>query len=788
MSFQYELIEPIATTPFGTVFRGCNYNQQSEVAVLELFEHYREDRDTLNDIWHAIQPICNLKHDFLVPVIDMDKARGWIVMEMRGENLASIIRKSPLPQNVVRTLLRNILELIDFYEANKFVHGDIRPEMLTLPQHPHGKSLDQLRVRLFPSLGVSLCGEIPLAKRDAKYLAPEMLNHQFGNVSSATDLYCLGFTALELLAGTKFDSHFQRIGQDSNTAWHFWHGNVSEQLPTPREIIPDLADDLNKALAGMLKKSVSERPKSAKEILALLADFEPEAIPSQLIAGHIDYDPRKLSGGGETDITTDFSTTKLPEPSSLDNSSLPDQAKRTKMQTTDSNSPQPWSKEWCDQQINKPHVFAGLAAVFLIVAVIIGLFLRSLKGDGSIPVTLDISPADAIVMSGKKELEPDEDGNFRLLPGEYPLKISADGYEPFVLNINITLEGSEPVIEATTETGKTLNLDKTIKLKKTVSEPVSPPPPVVASPVQTPVETPPVVTPPAPTPIETPPVVTPPVPASIETPPVVTSPVPTSVDLVPTGFRPIGSEKDEKTGLYLMIESDKLAGVAPLRFVLIQPGSFTFGVAKGEKHWGELDGVTVKIMEPFYMATTEIDRKQYQEFLAKNVDRKAPADFAAESGNLPVTGVSHDDAAAFCQWIDGRLPTEQEWEYAARYPTFDAPFPWGNAPATTELVNAFETNKAAPTPVEAFEKGKTPAGLLNMIGNVSEWCADPYQVGFSESKDDPVFKNSYVAKSPSFTAPLGPEVRVTWRAPVPAAGAKDVGLRPVVGAPHEKGK
>lgn len=102
----------------------------------------------------------------------------------------------------------------------------------------------------------------------------------------------------------------------------------------------------------------------------------------------------------------------------------------------------------------------------------------------------------------------------------------------------------------------------------------------------------------------------------------------------------------------------------------------------------------------------------------------------------PVTHVSRDDALAFCQWSGTRLPTEAEWEYAARGRLACAPFPWGD-----ELVaearhranvwqgefphhNTSDDGYAGVAPVEAY--GPQGFGHFNMIGNVWEWVADRF--------------------------------------------------------------
>lgn len=159
-------------------------------------------------------------------------------------------------------------------------------------------------------------------------------------------------------------------------------------------------------------------------------------------------------------------------------------------------------------------------------------------------------------------------------------------------------------------------------------------------------------------------------------------------------------------------------------------GTFTMGLDdKGEMDERPAHLVTV---QPFLLDKTEVTNEAYYRCVEAQVCRPhSPSNARANKlgddklfrhPRQPISGVSQADAAKYCAWLGRRLPTEAEWEHAAR--GFDGRlYPWGNEKPTEELA-VFRSSVTQQ--VGTHPKGAGPYGHLDLAGNVWEWVADHY--------------------------------------------------------------
>jgi formylglycine-generating enzyme required for sulfatase activity len=168
--------------------------------------------------------------------------------------------------------------------------------------------------------------------------------------------------------------------------------------------------------------------------------------------------------------------------------------------------------------------------------------------------------------------------------------------------------------------------------------------------------------------------------------------------------------------------------------VLVPGGTFWMGSPEDESRSSDERPRHNVLLDPFYLDIFEVTTGQYAQFMSAT-GHAAPefwdqVDLSRDK-KKPVVGVSWQDANDFCDRAGKRLPTEAEWEKAARG-TDERKYPWGQKPPSTDMANFDQ--KPTPEkvysdrlkPVGSYEKGKSQLGVYDMAGNAWEWVADWY--------------------------------------------------------------
>jgi hypothetical protein len=142
------------------------------------------------------------------------------------------------------------------------------------------------------------------------------------------------------------------------------------------------------------------------------------------------------------------------------------------------------------------------------------------------------------------------------------------------------------------------------------------------------------------------------------------------------------------------------------------------------------------ILSDYWIYLTEVTNQQYflceaQGWCTPPDPTDNPAYFSFEGLNKPAVGVTHDQATAYCSFVGADLPSEAQWEKAARGPEA-LPYPWGDAMPACDLLN-FAECAGGLGDVTGKPDGASPYGALNMAGNVYEWVADWYDPLYYES-------------------------------------------------------
>lgn len=174
------------------------------------------------------------------------------------------------------------------------------------------------------------------------------------------------------------------------------------------------------------------------------------------------------------------------------------------------------------------------------------------------------------------------------------------------------------------------------------------------------------------------------------------------------------------------MQRPQIALTPPEDMVLVPEGEFIMGT---NTRWEDEGPEHVVYLHSYFIDRYEVTNADYKKFVTatgyRSPDHWRQGGYPDALAHHPVTYVTWYDALAYCQWSGKRLPSEEEWEKAARG-TDGRQYPWGNT-FYEERSNNPQNKSKGTVPIGSYESGKSPFGLYDMSGNVWEWVDAWYQ-------------------------------------------------------------
>lgn len=220
--------------------------------------------------------------------------------------------------------------------------------------------------------------------------------------------------------------------------------------------------------------------------------------------------------------------------------------------------------------------------------------------------------------------------------------------------------------------------------------------------------------------------------------------------------------------------------------VYIPAGSFSMGYGgDAPVHSVNLSG--------FWIQQTKVTNRMYDQCFKAGVcssptqELGGPVFTNPEFASHPVVGVNWDQAQAYCTWIQGSLPTEAQWEKAARGANGNT-YPWGNIEPTCDLLN-YANCYGRTTNTNNYDAGKSPFGVFDMAGNVFEWVVDWYDANYyptspADNPTGPASGQYRGVRGSSFETAEEQVITAIRRFNEPKDSGRDIGFRCAVADPQ----
>ena len=767
----YDLRGKLGSGGMGAVYDAYQTAMKRHVAVKILPEELADNPDYLERFNREAETLTQLEHPHIVPVYDYGTLgkTSYIVMRLlKGGTLNQrMLRGDLLSIGDTRQILQQVCLALDYAHNKGIVHRDIKASNVMLDEQGNAYLTDfGIAKLLHATTGITATG---MMLGTPAYMAPEQWKGAESNAQ--TDIYALGILLYSMLTG--------QLPFEAPTPYALMDKHLNGKAIPPTKQNPNLPEEVNGVLNRAMAKAPENRFQNARVFFQAF-DHALESAPTK------SNEPLPM---GESTFIVDadsFEGMTITKPNEAE--SFQEDLPTTHMRQQQAEKPA--QRRWV-----KYAIYAGVLFVIISLLGLIGAFLPNAGdgGDGGDEASTANGKTATIVAQDDGTTPPDQRtptilSNNPTLPGDSEestgsslpavnlteisgttsaINLSASELQTQSVKIVGTSVGdmaSNDVAETTdTSTPAATDLPSTSTPEPTDSPTDTVEPTATATstatatnaPTETATNTPkpsstftatltktPKNTPTAtvtPTPTNTPTATVTPTPTNTNTPIPTSTPLPTASPLPTQIPGLVSSNPVTSTNQWTPIERT-INGVP---MVLVPAGSFRLGNTSAEYDQlmtlclnrlssagcsglfdASVPSTEITISTPFWIDKTEVTNE---------------ALYGNTGDNLPATNLDWTMAQNHCVAQGGRLPTESEWEYAARGPD-NLLFPWGNTWDNRSRVNYCDLNcvsswndtsytdgYAEKSPVGAYPNGASWVGALDMSGNVWEWTSTIYR-------------------------------------------------------------